>query len=601
MVKQSIVLGHIFYDKGISVDPANVNVITNLSHPSSVREVRFFLGHAGFYRRFIKNFSKIALPLSCLLQKDVDFEFDSACAEAFEELKRALTTAPIVRSPDWTQPFEIMCDASNHAVGAALAQRDGRLPYIIAYSSKTLDAAQSNYTTIEKELLAIVHELDKFRSYLLGSKIVIYTDHAALKYLLTKSESKPRLIHWILLLQEFDIEIMDRSGSQNLVADHLSRLENLKYDSFPINDSFPLDSLHAVSDSFPWFAPMANYLVAKIYPPNFLKRQRDKLRSDSKYYIWDDPHLWKRGVNQVICRCVMESEIQSILESCHSSEFGGHFGPQRTAKMVLDCGFWWPTLFKDANRFCVSCHQCQKSGNASQIDEMPQQPMLFCEIFDVWGIDFMGPFFNSSGYLYILLAVDYVSKKVEELLKRYEISYKVSTAYHPQTNGQVKVSNREIKRILEKVVNPQRKDWSSRLGDALWVYRMAYKTPLGMSPFRVVYAKACHLSVEIEHKAYWAVKQCNMDITKAGVAQKLQLEELECRRMEAYENAQIYKEKTKAFHDHHIWKKDFQEGDKVLLYNSRFRFMPGKLRSRWKGPFKVKKVKPYGVVELFDP
>ncbi|XP_016164856.1 uncharacterized protein LOC107607407 [Arachis ipaensis] len=168
-------------------------------------------------------------------------------------------------------------------------------------------------------------------------------------------------------------------------------------------------------------------------------------------------------------------------------------------------------------------------------------------------------------------------------------------------NGQAEVSNREIKRILEKVVNPQRKDWSSQLGDALWAYRTAYKTPLGMIPFWIVYGKACHLPVEIEHKAYWTVKQCNMDITKAGIARKLQLEVLECLRMEAYENAQIYKEKTKAFHDHHIRKMDFQEGDEVLLYNSRLRFMLGKLRSKWEGPFKVKEVKPYGVVELIDP
>ncbi|XP_072062156.1 uncharacterized protein [Arachis hypogaea] len=172
-----------------------------------------------------------------------------------------------------------------------------------------LDAAQSNYTTTEKELLAIVYALDRFRSYLLGSKIVVYMDHAALMYLLTKNESKPRLIRWVLLLQEFDIEIRDQSGSQNLVADHLSRLENLKYDPFLIDDSFPLDGLHTVLDSFPWFAPMANYLVANIFPPNFSKHQRDKLRSDSKYYIWDDPHLWKRGVDQVIRRCVSESEF----------------------------------------------------------------------------------------------------------------------------------------------------------------------------------------------------------------------------------------------------------------------------------------------------
>ncbi|XP_057747173.1 uncharacterized protein LOC130966394 [Arachis stenosperma] len=130
---------------------------------------------------------------------------------------------------------------------------------------------------------------------------------------------------------------------------------------------------------------------------------------------------------------------------------------------------------------------------------------------------------------------------------------------------------------------------------------MAYKTPLGMSPFRIVYGKAYHVLVEIEHKAYWVVKQCNIDFTKTGITRKLQLEELKCLRMEAYENARIYKEKTKAFHDHHIHKKDFQEGDEVFLYISRLRFMPGKLRSSWDSPFRVKEVKPYGVVELFHP
>lgn len=135
-----------------------------------------------------------------------------------------------MRGPDWSQSSEIMCDASNYVVEAALAQREGKDPFIIAYASKTLDAAQSNYTTTEKELLAIVFALDKFRAYLLGAKVVVYSDHATLKYLIAKEESKSRLIHWILLLQEFDLEIKDRSGFQNLVADHLSHLEHIKND-----------------------------------------------------------------------------------------------------------------------------------------------------------------------------------------------------------------------------------------------------------------------------------------------------------------------------------------------------------------------------------
>jgi len=184
-----------------------------------------FSCHAGFYRRFVKDFSHIARPLTSLLAKDAPFEFDDECLNAFQILKKALISAPIIQSPDWSLPFEIMCDASDYAMGVVLGQMKHRKHHAISYASKTLSGPQLNYAITKKELLAVIFTIDKFRSYLVGAKVIVYTDHAALKYLLTKKGAKPWLIRWILLLQEFDLEIKDRKGIENSIADHLSRMQ----------------------------------------------------------------------------------------------------------------------------------------------------------------------------------------------------------------------------------------------------------------------------------------------------------------------------------------------------------------------------------------
>ncbi|GJV62427.1 reverse transcriptase domain-containing protein [Tanacetum coccineum] len=322
----------------------------------------------------------------------------------------------------------------------------------------------------------------------------------------------------------------------------------------------------------------------------------------------------------------------------------GHLRCPLTAKKIFDSGF---QLAYDLQgvvcpHYLTRCDICQRQGKILQRDEMPQNSIQVCEIFDIWGIDFMGPFPSSRGNKYILVAVDYLSKWVEakalptndarvvckflkslfarfgapraiisdrgthfcndqfaKVMLKYGVTHRLSTAYHPQTSGQVEVSNRGLKRILERTVGENRASWSDKLDDALWAFRTAYKTPIGCTPYKLVYGKACHLPIELEHKAYWALKHTNFDIKTAGDHRKVQLNELNELRDHAYENSLIYKEKTKRIHDSKIKnRRRFHDRDRVLLFNSRLKIFSGKLKTRWSGPFTVTQVFPYGTVEL---
>ncbi|GJX65552.1 reverse transcriptase domain-containing protein [Tanacetum coccineum] len=419
-------------------------------------------------------------------------------------------------------------DSSDYAIGAALGQRIEKHFQPIHYASKTMTEAETNYQTTEKEMLLQLYAFESSRSYLIHEQ----------ECCLHKTT-------------RFEITFFKRKDAKSKIA-----------------------SLGSYSSE------------------------------------------------NIDFRCVFGQEALEILKACHEGPTGGHHSANITARKVFDAGFFWPTIYKDAYELIKSCDACQRQGKISQRDEMPQNAIQVCEIFDVWGIDFMGPFPSSRGNKYILVAVDYLSKWVEakalptndarvvvkflkslfsrfgapraiisdrgthfcndkfaKVMSKYGVTHRLSTPYHPQTSGQVEVTNRGLKRILERTVGENRASWSDKLDDALWAFKTTYKTPIGCTPYKLVYGKVCHLPVELEHKAYWALKHANFDLKTAGDHRKLQLNELSELHDQAYENSLIYKEKTKKLHDSKIKNRIFNVGDQVLLFNSRLKIFSRKLKS----------------------
>ncbi|XP_058766048.1 uncharacterized protein LOC131639583 [Vicia villosa] len=387
----------------------------------------------------IKNEKNELIPTRAVTGwRDKTFTFDDECAVAFETIKKKLVSAPIVVAPDWSLPFEIMCDASDIAVGAVLGQRREKLLHVIYYASHVLNPAQINYATTEKELLAVVYAFDKFRQYLLGSRVIAYTDHSALKYIFAKQDFKPRLLRWILLLQEFDVEIRDKKGCENTVADLLSRMTpiNKTEEKRPIKDVFADEHILAVT-GVPWFADYANYIVGGIIPDDFDSNRRKKFVHD-----------------------------------CSGD---------RIAAKILQSGLYWPTVFKDAQEFVRHCEKCQRTGNISKRNQMPQNSMLEVELFDAVSIPsndakvvvkfLKENIFARFGVPRALISDEgthFLNHLMERLLQKYNVKHKIAIAYHPQTSGQVEVSNRQLKQTLEKTVSASRKDWAIKLDDALW-------------------------------------------------------------------------------------------------------------------------------------
>nr|GEV13161.1 reverse transcriptase domain-containing protein [Tanacetum cinerariifolium] len=311
-------------------------------------------------------------------------------------------------------------------------------------------------------------------------------------------------------------------GAENYAADHLSRLENPYenvFDPKEINKFFPLETISKLThhdQSTPWFTDFANYHAGKFIIKGMSTQQKYKFFKDVKHYFWDDPYLFKTCADQVIQRCVAGQEAVDILIACHSGPIEGHYGSNYTAKKVFDLGFYWPTIYKDAFELVKYCDSCQRQGKISQKDDMPQNEIQALPTNDVRVVvKFLKSLFSRFGTPKVIISdrgTHFFNDQFAKVMSKYGVTHRLSTAYHPQTSGQVEVTNRGLKRILERTVDENRALWTDKLDDDLWAFRTTFKTPTGCTPYKHVYGKSCHLSLELEHKAYWALKHANFDL-----------------------------------------------------------------------------------------
>nr|GEZ28782.1 reverse transcriptase domain-containing protein [Tanacetum cinerariifolium] len=326
-----------------------------------------------------------------------------------------------------------------------------------------------------------------------------------------------------------------------------------------------------------WFANFGNYHVRNFVVKGMSSQQKSKFFKDVKHYFWDDPFLFKICADQVIRRCVHDQEAIDILKACHNGLTGGYHGPNYTAKKVFDSHFYWPTIYRDAQDLGHRFNG--RLRNEMKCLIIPSKFGTPCSIISDRGTHFYNDQFG-------------------KVMLKYGVTHCLATVYHPQTSGQVEVSNHGFKRILKRTMSENRASWSDKLDDALWAFRTAFKTPIGCTPYKLVHGKACHLPIELEHKAYWALKHCNYDLLTAGDHRKVQLNELNELHDQAYENSLIYKKKTKRLNDSNIKDRVFNVSDRVLLFNYRLKIILGKLKTRWSGPFTITQVFPYSTVKL---
>ncbi len=610
-------LGYIVGDGTIKMDSAKVKAISGIESPSSVTDVRSFLGLIGFYRKFIPNFAVLAKPLTELLKGNREFQWNEVEEVSFQLLKKAISEKPVLHSPNFNEPFILTTDASAMAVGGVLSQLfpDGEHP--IAYESKKLTDVEGNYPTHELEMYAIVHCLKVFRCYLEGRTFVVRTDHASLKFVKRQKNLSRRMTRWLEYTQQFTFEIEYKDGRENVVADALSRLQ--------IN----------MLEKTDWPKLIPEYLETGRFEEavdedmkNEVKKYKNafKVENDVVYYIGD------------LDRKVPFIPSSMRMDTVYKLHAGlGHYGQKGTLDLVKSRA-WWPGMDADIRKWVSSCIICKKFESGKQRRSSEMMPLDYnIAPFSRWGLDFIGPLpMSKNGNRWIIVAVDYVTRwpvakamaeattgnvakfiyeeivctfgcpteiltdrganfnaeVLENYLKLLNVKHLRTSGYHPRTNGLTERTNGILKSVLRKLANEKTNNWDLFLSQALLSCRVRTHSTLNVSPFYLTYGVKPMIPGDT------GIPQLQVEVDQNGLLKfrEEQMQRMGEERLKAAAKTQKQQEIAKKKYDRTVKLVGFSRGDTVMITNEGAKA----LEAKWKGPYTVKERLSSCIYSLLD-
>ncbi|UYV77928.1 hypothetical protein LAZ67_15002896 [Cordylochernes scorpioides] len=530
--KTITVLGHEVSGDGICLDPEKIRAVRDFPRPKSLKEVRSFLGLSSYYRRFIPNYAHIAQPLNALLKKDSVFSWNIEERHAFEALKSVLISEPVLGHFDHSSPTEIHTDASNYGIGAVLAQIQKGKERAIAYASRTLNKAERNYSTTERECLAIIWAIGKFRPYVFGRPFTIVTDHHSLCWLTNLKDPCGRLARWALRLQEFDVTVVHKSGRKHQDADCLSRS--------------PLNCSEDIEEDIPCIVALQNFGWEQMKDPD-LTKIADKIQQETsnKSFIKINDTLHKKNYDPMGREwlLVVPRHLRpEILRNLHDSPTSGHLGFTKTYDRIRK-KFYWPGMYRNVRKYVAHCPDCQRRKRQPQLPPGLLQPIpVPIAAFEKVGMDLLGRFPTSMcGNRWIIVCTDYLTKfaitkalptsesvevatffikdvilkhgaprevitdrgrnftssMIRDLNKHCRITHRTTTAYHPQTNGLTERLNKTIADMLSMYVDVNQKDWDEILPFVTFAYNTAKQESTGFSPFYLVHGREAETPLDL--------------------------------------------------------------------------------------------------------